>query len=191
MAYKAKKLQRLKNKSSARQIVQDTSTQISTRADLLLFYNGSGGFEVGSAASFFGVTGGRSWERKFHRKSRKNSKVILELVDQIMKELLEAEIQLRIEEIMKEKASAEVTNENISWFKKGEYEKMHEDLQHIGISITYDMGWQKRATGRIYDSLSGHGYFIGCLSKNIVRYGLMKKKCSVCNCLNSTSLVFR
>ena len=53
------------------------------------------------------------------------------------------------------------------------------------------MGWQKRATGRIYDSLSGHGYFIGCLGKNIVQYGLMKKKCSICIRQNSLSLPFR
>ena len=93
--------------------------------------------------------------------------------------------------MMKGKVSREEISENVVLFKKGGYTQMHVDLQKIGISITYNMGWQKRATGRIYDSLSGHGYFIGCLSKNIVRYGLMKKKCSVCNRLNSTSTVFK
>ena len=65
---------------------------------------------------------------------------------------------------------------------------MHKNLHHIGISVSYDMGWQKRATGRIYDSLSGHGFFVGCLSKNVVRYGLLKKKCSTCNRQNRLSI---
>ena len=35
----------------------------------------------------------------------------------------------------------EAIDENIKLFKSGEYELMHKDLQKIGISITYDMGW--------------------------------------------------
>ena len=92
---------------------------------------------------------------------------------------------------MKKKVTIEIIEENIKYFKCGEYNKMHKELQTIGISISYDMGWQKRATGRIYDSLSGHGYFIGYLGKNIVQYGLMKKKCSTCIRQNSLSLPFR
>ena len=68
---------------------------------------------------------------------------------------------------------------------------MHEDLRHVGISLSFDMGWQKRATGRIYDSLSGHGFFIGCLSKNVVEYGLLNKKCSTCMSLNRHSTPFK
>ena len=84
----------------------------------------------------------------------------------------------------------EAIDENIKLFKSGKYEKMHKDLYKIGISITYDMGWQKRATGRIYDSLSGHGFFIGWLAKNIEQYSIMKKKCSTCTTLNSLSLPY-
>jgi len=31
----------------------------------------------------------------------------------------------------------------------------------IGHTVSYDMGWSKRSTGKVYDSLSGHGFLIG------------------------------
>ena len=58
--------------------------------------------------------------------------------------------------------------------------KIDERLLAISISVSYDMGWQKRSTGRIYDSLSGHGFFIGCLTGNVIMMGIMKKNCSQC-----------
>ena len=67
---------------------------------------------------------------------------------------------------------------------------MHKNLQHIGISISYDMGWKKHSTGRIYDSLSGHRFFIGTPSKDVVQLGLMQKSCSACATLNHNSLAF-
>ena len=92
---------------------------------------------------------------------------------------------------MKNKLSEYDINKNVDFFRAREYTKMHKDLRRIGISISYDMGWQKRATGRIYDSLSGHGFFIGCLSKNVVNYGLLNKKCSTCIILNRHSSPFK
>ena len=53
--------------------------------------------------------------------------------------------------------------------------KIDKRLLAISISVSYDMGWQKRPTGRIYDSLSGHGFFIGCLTGNVIMMGIMKK----------------
>lgn len=52
-------------------------------------------------------------------------------------------------------------------------------IYQIGITVSYDMGWQKRATGKVYDSLSGHGYFIGCNTDLVVRMGVKKKYCSI------------
>ena len=100
------------------------------------------------------------------------------------------EVSLQIRKMMKGIISENKIEKNVQYFKKGEYVKMHKNLHHIGISISYDMGWQKRATGRIYDSLSGHRFFIGCLSKDVVKYGLTKKKCSACIFRNKLSLPF-
>ena len=61
---------------------------------------------------------------------------------------------------MKDVISEHEINVNIEHFKNGNYNLMHKNLHHIGISISYDMGWQKRSTGRIYDSLSGHVFLL-------------------------------
>ena len=42
------------------------------------------------------------------------------------------------------------------------------------------MGWQKRSTGKIYDSMSGHGFIIGCRTGNIIGFKVKSKSCSVC-----------
>ena len=71
MIYISNKLMKLNNKSDARHVKQQVidakakihTAQMNSRADLLPFYNGSGDFEVGSAAYFFGFPGGWSWER--------------------------------------------------------------------------------------------------------------------------------
>ena len=57
-------------------------------------------------------------------------------------------------------------------------------LQNIQLTVSYDMGWQKRAGGRVYDSLSGHAYMIGCLSGKVVQMGVLCKKCKTCSNFN-------
>ena len=55
---------------------------------------------------------------------------------------------------------------------------------NIGISISYDMGWQKRTIHRMsssYSSLSGHGFAIGLRTKKVVGMIVYCKKCQTCN----------
>ena len=35
------------------------------------------------------------------------------------------------------------------------------------IVCSFDMGWQQRGSGHIYNSASGHGFMIGCRSKKV------------------------
>ena len=46
--------------------------------------------------------------------------------------------------------------------------------------MTYDMGWQKRSSGRIYDFSSGHAFIIGAISMGIIGIGLYYKACRKC-----------
>ena len=48
-------------------------------------------------------------------------------------------------------------------------------VKSIPISVSYDMGWNKRGGGRVYDSLSGHGFLIGCKTGQIISFGVLKK----------------
>ena len=43
------------------------------------------------------------------------------------------------------------------------------------------MGWNKRSTGRVYDSLSGHAFMIGCRSGKVISFGVRAKKCAKCS----------
>ena len=73
----------------------------------------------------------------------------------------------------------EINQRNIKLFESKEYNKIDERLRTIAISFLYDMGWQKRATGRIYNYLSGHVFLIGCLGKNMAKFGVTNKKCII------------
>ena len=42
------------------------------------------------------------------------------------------------------------------------------------IDVAFDMGWQKRAGGRVYDSLSGHGFLIGQKTGKVISFGVLK-----------------
>ena len=48
------------------------------------------------------------------------------------------------------------------------------------LTISLDMGWQKRSSGRTYDSLSGHCFAIGGLRKKIIKVFVTTKHCRAC-----------
>jgi DNA polymerase III epsilon subunit-like protein len=56
----------------------------------------------------------------------------------------------------------------------------HNSPSVIPLTLKYDMGWQKRSSGRAYNSLSGIGSMIGHNTGKIVGYGLRCKTCRVC-----------
>lgn len=53
----------------------------------------------------------------------------------------------------------------------------HED----GIVVSFDGAWQKRGTGRAYNSLTGHASLIGNKTGKCVGYALKSKKCRICS----------
>jgi len=48
------------------------------------------------------------------------------------------------------------------------------------LTCSFDMGWQKRAAGRIYNSPSGHAFLIGTLTGKIICCNIYCKGCSSC-----------
>jgi len=48
------------------------------------------------------------------------------------------------------------------------------------LTVLYDMGWQKRAAGRIYNSSSGHGFLIGAYTNKIIDRTCYSKSCCTC-----------
>lgn len=55
-----------------------------------------------------------------------------------------------------------------------------DEIKVITIKTSYEMGWNQRATGRVYSLLSGHGYLIGCSFGCVITYGEKVKNCTKC-----------
>ena len=49
------------------------------------------------------------------------------------------------------------------------------------LTVSFDMGWNKRSSGNRYDSLSGHAFYIGCLSQQIICAIVTAKQCRICS----------
>lgn len=50
----------------------------------------------------------------------------------------------------------------------------------VNLTASYDMGWQRRSSGRAYNSRSGHGVMIGKESGKILAYGSRIVNCKQC-----------
>ena len=87
------------------------------------------------------------------------------------------------------KSSNEASIQNvIDDFENGNYDKVKTTIGTIGLTVSYDMGWQKCAGGRVYDSLSGHAYMIGCATGKVINMGVLCKKCSTCRTFNKKQI---
>ena len=62
-----------------------------------------------------------------------------------------------------------------------EYEQYKQGNLRVGITVSFDTGWNKRSSSNRYDSLSGHALMIGCISKKTVETIVSSKVCRVCN----------
>ena len=71
-------------------------------------------------------------------------------------------------------------NNVMATIKVDTYDKVDKRIYTISASVSYEMRWQNRLTGRIYDSMSRHGFFITCCTKNVISMGIKKEKYSQC-----------
>ena len=54
------------------------------------------------------------------------------------------------------------------------------EMKKVLLTLSYDMGWQRRSTGRRYNSLSGVGAMVGAETNKILNYGIRQKDCRKC-----------
>ena len=163
--------------------------EINLRAMMAAFYCGTGGQDIAKALSFLGIPGGKSWEQAFTRHSPKMCDIISSVVNGVIRQSLEEEIKITIREIL---VTNKYTNEQIhtattAFFAKDE-QNIPALIRKVPLIVSYDMGWQKRSTGKLYDSLSGHGFIFGCKTGNIIGFRVKSKACSTCSQANSLNL---
>ena len=150
------------------------------RAIIASFYVGTGGLDIGLILSAQGIAGGKSWEKTFSRYSPKICKSINRVTDQIIEESLVEEINLTIAEKLKGKYSESEIASLTQKFHKG-IKTGVDQVDNVLISVSFDMGWQKKGTGHTYDSNSGHSYYIGCRSGKVIAMLVYSKKCTKCD----------
>ena len=54
-------------------------------------------------------------------------------------------------------------------------EEFWQSKKMIGLTASYDMGWNKRSSGNRFDSISGHAFLIGCKCRKILAAQIASK----------------
>ena len=62
-----------------------------------------------------------------------------------------------------------------SWVKES-----YATRKKFGLSVSYDIVWQRQSSSNNYASLSGHGFLSGVHTRCVIICVVFSKKCSVC-----------
>ena len=73
-----------------------------------------------------------------------------------------------IEEALQDEIKDILEHNNQSYVDWCDLSDKGENKNKVKITATYDMGWQKRSTGRRYDFSSGHAFIIGGRSRGVI-----------------------
>ena len=132
---------------------------------LCVHHLGTGASDIGRSLSVLGVSGGNSFERSFHCHSSFVCSKIQDCTKNIIDQSFLEKIIVTFSDDTEGTSECSEKEFIINCKRNKKFESLPENLSPIKISNSYDMGWQKRAGGRMYDSLSGHGFFVGCRTK--------------------------
>ena len=78
------------------------------------------------------------------------------------------ERDLAIEEALKNEIKDTLEHKNQSYGDWCDLSDKGKNKNKVKLTVTYDMGWQKRSSGRRYDSSSRHVFIVGGRSKGTV-----------------------
>ena len=122
----------------------------------------------------------------YHRHLSSMAKHIMKVANDAMRDALNEEIEATIREKLEGKYDKEKIDSAIkAWFVKDE-PSIPDELNRVGLGVSYDMGWQKRSTGMVFDSISGHAFMIECRTGEVIRYDVRQTKCKKCEAQNKT-----
>ena len=137
------------------------SYDLNLKAIVAGYMIGTGGFDMSRVIMMMGIDGGYSFERQFYRSGSYVYEVVMKVCDEVVGEALREEMVVTMEENLKDKLDS-ATIENLKdKITQNDLQSINNDIASVALDVAYDMGWQKRAGGRVYDSLSGHDFLIG------------------------------
>jgi hypothetical protein len=128
------------------------------------------------------------FERSFTRHEAKLNEGLILVAKTMIKQALINEIVSTINSQAYDAINDKGRNCFLEFIQTKQFEKAKRIITQIKLTASFDMGWQKRATGRVYDSLSGHGYMVGCSTGKVISMGVLCKKCSTCRANNKKGI---
>ena len=136
--------------------------QANLRCILGTFIIGTAGSNLGKVLTMMYVHGGAGFERVFYNSAAFLQRKTINRCRRIVTEALQKEIVLTIEDKMKDKMAEEEMMSIRKKITNGDLKVVDDNIGPAPPAESFDMAWKKRAGGRVYDSLSEHGFLIRC-----------------------------
>ena len=132
------------------------------------FLTGTGTTEVTDMGCMLNLPSGKSFRQTSHRNQPLICKQIIST----------SEEQMSIS--MAEEIKATIINERSEELYEDWIKLPVDQREKFGLVVSYDMGWQKRASGHSYSSRSGHAFVIGMYTKQIIDCVVYSMNCKKC-----------
>ena len=120
----------------------------------------TGAGDISKLISIMGISGDRSFDRQFYRSGKFVHQKMLRRCRKIVYNSLLDEISLTIKDKHENVLEKQELDNILTMVSNDKLNDLPESIQTTPISVSYDMGWNKRGVGRVYDSLSGHAFHI-------------------------------
>ena len=133
------------------------------------YMNGTGQRDASMRLSLLDLPASRNFQRNI---SRHQAFIGGKITDIAQKEI-DLALEMEIKETLVNEKGEDYYKEWINK-KQGEREK-------VGLTVSYNIGWNKRSSGNRYDSLSGHAFIIGAYTRRIIGCVIFSKICATCN----------
>ena len=146
---------------------------------LASYLNGQGASSLSRVASALNLESYKTSKLMYHRVSKDYvSKILRQEALAVVNEAMLEELQLSFHDQFPHRSDHWPKFKSVMLGESKDDETTADLVTNLTISA--DMGWQKRSSGNRYDSPSGHMFFIGACTGKIITYQVMCTACNIC-----------
>ena len=157
-----------KHRKSGKGHQKTTDATENVMAILLPFITGTGPTELETILNFFGLPNSKHYKKSIARWQTTVAEEIIKISEREMRYAMAEEIKATTIADSGEKYYE-------TWIKQPIQER-----EKVGLVVSYDMGWQKRASGNSYSSKSGHAFVVGMQTRQIIDCIVFSTNCKRC-----------